>query len=104
MEFDLTEQQRMIGEAARRVGEDFGPEYWTKQDAKHAFPREFWDAVVDFKPFAEWGAIAEKDLELIRFADTPGEAFEQLRDQLTAQLEPPSEQEASAPGIARTRG
>jgi uncharacterized protein (TIGR00730 family) len=68
------------------------------------YGREFWDAVVDFKPFAEWGAIAEKDLELIRFADTPGEAFEQLRDQLTAQLEPSSEQEASAPGIARTRG
>jgi uncharacterized protein (TIGR00730 family) len=68
------------------------------------YGREFWDAVLDFKPFAEWGAIAEKDLELIRFADTPGEAFEQLRDQLTVELEPPSEQEASAPGIARTRG
>src|SRR5712671_4904294 len=68
------------------------------------YGREFWDEVIDFKPFAEWGAIAEKDMELIRFADTPGEAFEQLRDQLSAHIEPSSEQEASAPGIARTRG
>jgi uncharacterized protein (TIGR00730 family) len=68
------------------------------------YGREFWDAVIDFKPFAEWGAIAEKDMELVRFADTPMEAFDQLRDQLSAHIEPSSEQEASAPGIAKTRG
>jgi len=65
---------------------------------------EFWDEVIDFKPFAEWGAIAEQDLDLIRFADTPSEAFELLRTQLTPHIEPASGQEAAAPGLAKTRG
>src|SRR6476659_1364390 len=68
------------------------------------YGREFWDAVIDFKPFAEWGAIAEQDMDLIRFADSPAEAFEQLRAHLTTHLDQPSGQEAWAPGIARTRG
>jgi uncharacterized protein (TIGR00730 family) len=68
------------------------------------YGREFWDEVIDFKPFAEWGAIAEQDLDLIRFADTPGEAFELLRTQLTPHIEPASGQEAAAPGLAKTRG
>jgi uncharacterized protein (TIGR00730 family) len=67
------------------------------------YGREFWDEVIDFKPFAEWGAIAEQDMDLIHFADTPGEAFEQLRSHLTTHIEPQG-QEAAAPGIAKTRG
>ena len=43
-------------------------------------------------------------MDLIRFADSPGEAFELLRAHLTTHLEPKSSQEAWAPGIARTRG
>ena len=35
---------------------------------------EYWDAVVDLKPMAEWGAIAEEDLDLIRFAESPADA------------------------------
>jgi uncharacterized protein (TIGR00730 family) len=68
------------------------------------YGREFWDEVIDFKPFAEWGAIAEQDLDLIRFAETPAEAFELLRAQLTEHIEPASEEEAKAPGLAKTRG
>ena len=57
------------------------------------------------KPMAEWGAIAEKDLELLHYADTPADAFEHLRAHLIAHhLEPATEQEAAAPGIAKTRG
>ena len=47
MKFDLSEQQRIIVDTARRVGEDFGPDYWRKQDADKAFPRELWKAVCD---------------------------------------------------------
>ena len=66
---------------------------------------EFWDQVLSLKPMAEWGAIAEQDLELLQRADTPADAFEQLRDHLIAHhLEPPTAQEAAAPGIAKTRG
>ena len=66
---------------------------------------EYWKAVLDLKPMVEWGAIAEQDLELLRHVDTPTEAFEHLREHLlTHHLEPQSEQEAAAPGIAKTRG
>jgi uncharacterized protein (TIGR00730 family) len=67
------------------------------------YGREYWEQVLDLKPMAEWGAIAEKDLELLHYADTPIEAFEHLRDHLIANhLEP--QQESATPGIAKTRG
>src|SRR3954463_3568040 len=66
---------------------------------------DYWDEVLDFKPMSEWGAIAGKDLELLHYAETPIEAFEQLRAHLSEHhLDAPSEQEAAAPGIAKTRG
>jgi uncharacterized protein (TIGR00730 family) len=69
------------------------------------YGRDYWSQVLDLTPMAEWGAIAEKDVELLEFADTPGDAFEQLRAHLiTHHLEPPHPQEAAAPGIAKTRG
>jgi uncharacterized protein (TIGR00730 family) len=69
------------------------------------YGREYWERVLDLKPMAEWGAIAEKDLELLHYADTPIDAFQHLRDHLIAHhLEPATEQEAAAPGIAKTRG
>jgi uncharacterized protein (TIGR00730 family) len=69
------------------------------------YGREYWDQVMDLKPMAEWGAIAEEDLDLFHYYDTPKEAFEFLRANLIARhLEPASAQEAEAPGIARTRG
>src|SRR5712671_3745383 len=56
---------------------------------------EYWKQVLDLKPMAEWGAISEKDLELLTYADTPAEAFEHLRDHLIAHhLEPNTEQDA----------
>jgi uncharacterized protein (TIGR00730 family) len=69
------------------------------------YGREYWEQVLDLKPMAEWGAIAAKDLELLHYADTPIDAFQHLRDHLIAHhLEPATDQEAAAPGIAKTRG
>src|SRR5437773_8152298 len=69
------------------------------------YGRDYWSQVVDLKPMAEWGAIAEQDIELLNYADTPAEAFEKLRSHLIEKhLEPRTEQEAAAPGIAKTRG
>jgi uncharacterized protein (TIGR00730 family) len=69
------------------------------------YGRKYWDQVLDFKPMSEWGAIAEQDLDLFTYADTPSDAFEQLRAHLIEHhLEPPTPQEAAAPGIAKTRG
>ncbi len=69
------------------------------------YGREYWDQVMNLKPMAEWGAIAEKDMELLQYADTPSDAFDRLRAHLVEHhLEPATAQEAAAPGIAKTRG
>ena len=65
----------------------------------------YWDQVLNLGPMAEWGAIADTDMELLHHADTPQDAFEKLRSHLIENhLEPTTEQEAAAPGIAKTRG
>jgi len=68
------------------------------------YGREYWDQVLNFKPMAEWGAIAEKDMELLHYADTPADAFEHLRNHLVEHHLEPTAEEAKAPGIAKTRG
>ena len=69
------------------------------------YGRAYWEQVLDVRPMAEWGAIAEKDVELLHFADTPSDAFDQLQAHLIANhLEAATAQEAAAPGIAKTRG
>jgi uncharacterized protein (TIGR00730 family) len=66
---------------------------------------DYWDQVLSFGPMAEWGAIAEADLDLLHRADSPSDAFERLQGHLIAHhLEPATAQEAAAPGIAKTRG
>jgi acyl-CoA dehydrogenase len=47
MEFDLTAEQRMIAETARKVGAEFGPDYWREKDRDKSFPVEMWKAICD---------------------------------------------------------
>jgi acyl-CoA dehydrogenase len=47
MDFRLDDEQKMMVDTARQVGERFGLEYWRKQDAAKAFPTEYWKAVCD---------------------------------------------------------
>ena len=68
------------------------------------YGRDYWDRILDLQPMAEWGAVTEEDLELLHKFDTPGEAFEHLRDHLKQHLVPETPQEDRAPGLARTRG
>ena len=66
---------------------------------------EYWDEVLSLRPMAEWGAIADQDLDLLHHADSPSQAFDYLRDHLVAHhLEPATQQETDAPGIAKTKG
>lgn len=44
------------------------------------YGRSFWERLVDFDYLAELGLIAEEDLQLVRFADTPQEAWQIIRD------------------------
>ena len=69
------------------------------------YGRDYWDQILSFSTMAEWGAIADQDLGLLHYTDTPADAFEQLRKHLVEHhLEPERGQEAAAPGIAKTRG
>jgi uncharacterized protein (TIGR00730 family) len=66
---------------------------------------EYWREIINFDALVKYGMIAESDLSLFRFADTPGAALQILKEDLTRYyLEPeralPVEE---APEIARTR-
>lgn len=41
MQYDFTEEQRMIIDTARRMAKSFGPEYWFEKEEKGLFPKEF---------------------------------------------------------------
>jgi acyl-CoA dehydrogenase len=47
MDFQLTDEQRLMVDTARRVGEDFGLDYWRDIDAEKAFPTAYWQAVCE---------------------------------------------------------
>jgi predicted Rossmann-fold nucleotide-binding protein len=77
----------------------------SKRTAVILYGRDYWEQILNLHPMAEWGAIAEKDLALLHYADTPQQAFEHLKEHLTTHhLEPVTAQETAAPGIAKTRG
>jgi uncharacterized protein (TIGR00730 family) len=77
----------------------------SKQLGVFLYGREYWEEILDLKPMDEWGAIATADLELLKWVNSPTEAFEQLRTHLMAfHLIPETAQEEQAPGIAKTRG
>ena len=77
----------------------------SKQLGVFIYGREYWEEIINLQPMAEWGAIKPQDLDLLKWVNTPDEAFEQLRAHLMAfHLVPETPQEDKAPGIAKTRG
>jgi acyl-CoA dehydrogenase len=47
MDFQLSEEQRLMVETATRVGARFGVEYWRELDAQKRFPSEAWAAICE---------------------------------------------------------
>jgi len=47
MDFDLTEEQQLMIEAATRLGAEFDLEYWREKDERKEFPAEIWQAICD---------------------------------------------------------
>jgi len=45
MDFVLSDEQKMIADTARNVGERFSQNYWREHDSNKRFPAEFWTAV-----------------------------------------------------------
>jgi hypothetical protein len=77
----------------------------SKQLGVFIYGREYWEEIINLKPMEEWGAIGPADLDLLKWVNSPDEAFEQLRAHLMAyHLVPETAQEDRAPGIAKTRG
>jgi len=67
------------------------------------YGKDYWDRVINFQALVDSGTISPQDLELFHWANTPEEAFECLRRDLTRHhLEPqiPSEKE---PDILKSR-
>ncbi len=47
MNFDLTDEQALLLDTARKVGERYGLDYWHDLDGRKAFPTEIWQAICD---------------------------------------------------------
>jgi len=47
MNFELSEEQKMIAHSAREIAKQFGPEYWREKDEKGEFASEFWKVISD---------------------------------------------------------
>jgi uncharacterized protein (TIGR00730 family) len=67
----------------------------------------FWHEILNFDALIKHGMISPRDMDLFRFADTPGEALQILKEDLTRYyLEPERELQypiEDAPEIARSR-
>jgi len=68
---------------------------------------EYWNRIINFQAFVDAGTVAAEDVDLIRFVDTPEDAFAFLRDGLTEHHlggTPKKQQEREVlPEIAKTR-
>jgi len=47
MDFDLSEEQRLIRSQIRELCEEFGDEYWRERDLHYEYPVEFFEAFAD---------------------------------------------------------
>ena len=46
------------------------------------YGQEYWNDIINFRKFVEWGTISEEDYQLIHFADTVDEAFDYLTNDM----------------------
>ncbi len=47
MDFELTEEEKMVVQAAADIAKDFGPEYWREKEKNHEFPEDFWKTLIE---------------------------------------------------------
>lgn len=47
MDFALNQEQQMMVETAKKIGRQYGLDYWRDLDARKAYPAEIWQAICD---------------------------------------------------------
>ena len=52
------------------------------------YGKEYWERVVNFESLKDYASIDPEDLDLFKIVDSPEEAFEHLRSNLTGHLKP----------------
>ena len=67
------------------------------------YGKDYWDRVINFQALVDAGTISPKDLELFHWANTPEEAFEYLRKDLTQHHMYQWNVREKEPEIAKTR-
>jgi len=67
------------------------------------YGKDYWDRVVNFRALVDAGTISPRDLELFHWANTPEEAFEYLRADLTRYHLDQTNMREKEPEIAKTR-
>ncbi len=67
------------------------------------YGKDYWDRVVNFQALVDAGTISPKDLDLFHWANTPEEAFECVRKDLTQHHLQPMSTRDKEPDIAKTR-
>src|SRR5271167_3034220 len=67
------------------------------------YGKEYWDRVINFRALVDAGVISPKDLNLFHWANTPEEAFEYLRTDLTTHHMNQWNVREKEPEIAKTR-
>jgi predicted Rossmann-fold nucleotide-binding protein len=74
----------------------------TKKMTIIIYGSSYWKSVVNLELLAAKGAIAQKDLKLFQFADTPEHAFELLKAGLTHHVDQIDTHEAHEDAVPNT--
>jgi uncharacterized protein (TIGR00730 family) len=67
------------------------------------YGKDYWDRVINFQALVDAGTISPRDLQLFHWANTPEEAFEYLRTDLTTHHMEQWSPRDKEPEIAKTR-
>jgi uncharacterized protein (TIGR00730 family) len=67
------------------------------------YGKDYWDRVINFQALVDAGTISPRDLELFQWANTPEDAFECVRSDLTRYHLIPTHPRDKEPDIAKTR-
>jgi len=66
------------------------------------YGEDYWRKVINIEALADAGTISEKDLDLVRFVNSPEQAFEILREELTQLHLNPPPLKSHAPELTKT--